>query len=44
MAERQALDRVYRIGQENDVVSYRYIATGLGSIDEVSRSLTPSES
>ncbi|KAI1378424.1 SNF2 family N-terminal domain-containing protein [Hypoxylon crocopeplum] len=34
MAERQALDRVYRIGQTREVVSYQYIATGIGSIDE----------
>lgn len=35
MLERQALDRVHRIGQKRNVLAIRYIVTGPGSIEEV---------
>ena len=36
MLERQALDRIYRLGQTQKVVSRRYVVTGTDSIEEVS--------
>ena len=35
MLERQALDRVHRIGQKRNVLTIRYIVTGATSIEEV---------
>lgn len=35
MVERQALDRVYRLGQRNDVVSISYLVDGKDSIEQV---------
>lgn len=35
MLERQALDRVHRIGQKRNVLAMRYIVTGRNSIEEV---------
>jgi hypothetical protein len=35
MLERQALDRVHRIGQKKNVLAIRYIVTGPTSIEEV---------
>ena len=37
MLERQALDRIHRLGQTKDVVSRRYIVRGIDSIEEVSK-------
>ncbi|KAK2768085.1 SNF2 super family RAD5 protein [Colletotrichum kahawae] len=39
MLERQALDRVHRLGQRNKVVCFRYVVTGDHSIEEVGSSL-----
>ena len=36
MLERQALDRIYRLGQTKDVVSRCYVVRGTDSIEEVS--------
>jgi hypothetical protein len=35
MLEQQALDRVHRLGQVNDVISTRYIVPGADSVEEV---------
>lgn len=35
MLERQAIDRVHRIGQRRNVLAIRYIVTGSTSIEEV---------
>jgi hypothetical protein len=37
MLERQALDRVHRLGQTKDVVSRCYVVQGLDSIELVSK-------
>jgi hypothetical protein len=39
MLERQALDRVHRLGQKLPVISRRYIVEGKDSIEEVSGNL-----
>jgi hypothetical protein len=36
MLERQALDRIHRLGQTKDVVSRCYVVGGIDSIEEVS--------
>ncbi|KAH6891507.1 SNF2 family N-terminal domain-containing protein [Thelonectria olida] len=36
MLERQALDRVHRLGQTKEVISFRYVVAGTDSVEEVS--------
>lgn len=35
LLEQQAMDRVYRLGQESEVVATRYIVSGQDSIEQV---------
>ena len=35
MLERQALDRVHRLGQNNEVICTRYIVSGSDSVEQV---------
>lgn len=36
LIEQQAMDRVYRLGQENEVITTRYIVSGSDSVEQAS--------